>query len=115
MTRLAVRGFSQAVVIGLQARGFSLASIQRAAGISAAILISVLDNRREFGDAQLERLELMSGLTVGQLGAIALEPNGGPLTDLSRKLASARRAIESAQRTRAKGRKKSPTLSSSSR
>src|SRR5438067_1676618 len=65
--------YSQPVLQALQAKGFSLASVQRATRASAEFIVGVLDGRREFSDAQILRLEKLSGLTGGQLASSILE------------------------------------------
>jgi hypothetical protein len=85
--------FSQAILAGLQGMGISLAAIHRAARVSPTALIAIFDGRREFNDAQVERLEGFSGRTGAQLAASAVEPGGGHLTDFAESLASAQRAI----------------------
>jgi hypothetical protein len=83
MARSKHQTYSQPVLKALQARGHSLASIQRAARASAEFIVAVIDGRKEFSDSQLIRLEKMSGVTGGELAASVLEPEGGPLTELS--------------------------------
>ena len=92
--------FSQAILAGLQGMGMSLAVIQRTARVSSSALIAIFDGRREFSDAQVERLEEFSGRTGAQLAASAVEPGGGHLTDFAESLASAQRAIARARRSR---------------
>jgi hypothetical protein len=115
MDRLNLRGASRIIISGLMARGYSLAAIQRAGNISAAALVAMMDGRRELSDVQMQRLESMSGMTVGQLGAFALEPNGGPLSGIMQELASARPAKPSPRANRSKGAKKLQRLSAASR
>jgi hypothetical protein len=87
---------------GLQRVGISLSAVQRSTRMPAAHLLAVLDGRRELSDAQIERIERLSGRTGGQLAAGACEVNGGPLTDLANVLATAR----SANLAHRKGRRK---------
>jgi hypothetical protein len=82
--------YSQAVLIGLQVRGFSLAAIQRAARTSAQHLLAVIDGRRQLSDAQVLRLESLSGQSGAQLATSVYEPDGGPLSDIAEVLAAAR-------------------------
>jgi hypothetical protein len=115
MDRLNLRGSSRIIISGLMARGYSLAAVQRAGGISAAALVAMMDGRRELSDAQMRRLEAMSGMTVGQLGALALEPHGGPLSGTMEELACARPARSPARASRPKGGKRFTKLSAASR
>ena len=92
--------FSQPVLRGLQAMGFSLAAIRRAARISPQLLIDVLDGRRELTDTQIGRLETLSGRTGGDLAASVLEPDGGPLTELSKVWAGVHGALSSGRTPR---------------
>src|SRR5205085_6366910 len=103
MNRTKSVSFSEPVLRGLRAKGVSLAAVQRATRVSARFLIEVLDGRREFTDAQIARLEALSGLTGGQLAASVLEPHGGPLTELSEIWADVHRTISPTRRRRPRG------------
>jgi hypothetical protein len=115
MDRLNLRGSSRIVISGLMARGYSLAAIQRAGNISSGSLVAMMDGRREFSDVQMQRLEAMSGMTLGQLGALALEPNGGPLSGIMEELAAARPVRPSSRANQSKRGKKLAKLSATSR
>jgi hypothetical protein len=99
MVQMNPRGFSRMVLSGAQARGLTLTAIRRATGVSGDRLISVLDGRREFTERQLERIESIARLSRGQLAALSLEPQGGPLTEITDVLASARQSLSKASRS----------------
>lgn len=115
MVRLNTRGYSRIVLSGVQARGHSLATVRRATGVSADHLIGILDGRREFTEPQLDRLESLTGIANSRLAAFALEPDGGPLTELTEILQSARLEISgAARRKRAKSRRPSAKVAATS-
>jgi hypothetical protein len=82
--------YSQAILTALRSKGFSLASVQRAARASAEFILAVLDGQREFSDAQIGRLETLSGFSGGQLAAAVYEPDRGELANLMDVLAASR-------------------------
>jgi len=74
--------FSQAVVAGLEIRGFSRPEIRTITGVSDATFALVLTGKSDFSDRALSKIEQAAGATGGQLAALALEPRGGSLTKL---------------------------------
>jgi hypothetical protein len=108
MNRTKPPKYSQAILMALQAKGFALLSIQRAARASAEFMIGALDGRRELSDAQIQRLESLSGFSGLQLAASICEPAGGDLTELADALAAARSS--NFKRARPRGAKRRSTL-----
>jgi hypothetical protein len=108
MVQMNTRGFSRIVLSGAQARGLTLTALRRATRVSGDQLISILDGRREFTEPQLERIESIAGLSRGQLAALSLEPQGGPLAGITDVLASARQSLskqsERGRKTKARSR-----------
>ena len=82
--------FSRAILSGLRARGMSSAEISTATGLSARELESVEHGANELALGTLSRIEQATGMSCGQLAALAAEPNGGPLTDLYNATAAGR-------------------------
>jgi hypothetical protein len=74
--------FSTAVILGLRSVGISDQDIQSTSGVSAAVFKAIVRGDRKFTNRQLLALEGLVDLTAGQLAARALEPDGGPLTEL---------------------------------
>jgi hypothetical protein len=74
--------FSQAVIAGLNLCGYSDAEIICIARLGPRHLNAIRAGQRAIGGATRRRLEDHTGKTAGQLAALTLEPNGGPLTEL---------------------------------
>jgi hypothetical protein len=74
--------FSQAVVSGLRSRGFSEAAIRALLAISNRALQQIISGKKELSAALVAKIENRTDLTGGQLAALALEPLGGPFTEL---------------------------------
>ena len=82
--------FCQDVLRGLSSQGFDDIAIASMTGLSAGRLRRVQIGQTGLTDRQLASIERITGLTCGQLAAAALEPNGGPLTEISGIWAEAR-------------------------
>jgi hypothetical protein len=74
--------FSKAILEGMRVRGMAEAEIIRITGLSSAKLSAVRAGKRRLSDRVLDRIERETGVTGGQLAALSVEPDGGPLTDL---------------------------------
>ena len=94
MARRRVAGYSDLVLKGVESLGYSRAAIARAARVSEGVLDRIADGEREFTDAQIFRIEDLADKTGGQLAALVVEPNGGPLTSLSNQFGVFRKTFE---------------------
>ncbi len=74
--------YSTAILSGLRQCGVGADEIRRAARLSEVSLKAVAAGEREFADAELARIEKVAGKTIGQLGAMAIEPAGGEFSEL---------------------------------
>jgi hypothetical protein len=74
--------YSSAILSGLRQLGVTEDEIRRATRLSEASFRAVSDGEREFTDLELARIEKIAGKTIGQLGAMAVEPDGGEFSDL---------------------------------
>jgi hypothetical protein len=74
--------YSKTVVTGARRAGVPEAKLLRATGLSKSELRTVLAERKRLTDKQLAGIERATGLTGGQLAALAIEPKGGALKDL---------------------------------
>src|SRR5437868_7125371 len=81
---------SQIIIEAMRRRGLEDRRLCASTGITSERLDQVIAGKKEFTDAQLRKIELLTGTTIGVLGASVLEPAGGPLTELVAKSASAR-------------------------
>jgi|GEM_PF-6673747 len=73
---------STVILSALRQIGLSDDEIVRATGLSKVALNAVATGKRQFRDAQMAGIEDTTGKTIGQLGAMVLEPEGGEFTDL---------------------------------
>jgi len=79
--------FSLAVIAGFEKLRKNGSSLQSKAAIKPARFSKIAAGSLEFSDAELDRIEQLSGKTAGQLAASVSEPHGGRLTDLVNALA----------------------------
>jgi hypothetical protein len=85
--------YSKAVLAGLRARGESEIEIRRITGLSPEKLKAVRAGKQRLTHRILLRIQDESGMSPGQLAALSMEPNGGPLTQICDVLAEARRDL----------------------
>jgi hypothetical protein len=81
--------FSKAVLQGASLRGLSAPEIAKIADLPPERIDEVIAGRMTLTRAQLAAVERHTGLKAGQLAALAIEPHGGPLTEISNVLAAA--------------------------
>lgn len=94
MPRPKAVGYSDLVLEGLEFLGYSRDQIAQAAKVSRPFLNDVAEGKREFTTAQIFRVEDLADKTGGQLAALIMEPNGGPLTDLSNEWGEFRKLLK---------------------
>lgn len=85
--------FFKAIVAGLRGRGMSDAEIARAAGVPVATVADVAAGKSSFSPAAVNSIESHMHMTGGQIAALALEPDGGALTDVVNALAAVHESI----------------------
>src|SRR5690349_9785321 len=74
--------FSKAIIAGLRLRGYSDARIAEAVGVSTDVVPQLAEGTQRLRDSQFASIEKATQITVGQIAALTLEPDGGPLTEL---------------------------------
>ena len=99
--------FSKAVIAGLRLRGYSDERIAEAAGVSTVAVALLADGARRLRESQLASIENETQVTAGQIAALTLEPDGGPLTELMDEWA---KVAPPAARRAARRRKSSPSF-----
>ena len=89
-------GYSTIILAGLRQMGLGDERIRSAARVGSALFSAIDRGTREFTEPQLMRLEDAVDLTVGQIAARVLEPNGGEFTEMSNGWGRVRRAAKRA-------------------
>src|SRR5438477_382535 len=82
MSRITDTDCSSEILKGMLRRGNREEEIAAVIAVSVARVKAVLNDRARLTFRQRMAIERATGLTTGQLAAAAIEPRGGPLTEL---------------------------------